>query len=87
MLHAGHENARLTKWWSRCKKCIAELQSRQTSTRSGPECVHHSSVPSSDVRSYLTYGPLLNRVASVVFEGVPTHPTPARSWEIIDKYQ
>jgi len=37
--------------------------------------------------SYLTYGPLLNRVASVVFEGVPTHPTPARSWEIIDKYQ
>nr|AMT98406.1 acetyl-CoA synthetase [Dunaliella tertiolecta] len=37
--------------------------------------------------SYLAYGPLLNRAVSVVFEGVPTHPTPARSWEIIDKYQ
>ncbi|KAF5828700.1 acetyl-CoA synthetase [Dunaliella salina] len=36
---------------------------------------------------YLTYGPLLNRAASVVFEGVPTHPTPARSWEVIDKFQ
>jgi len=39
------------------------------------------------VSSYLAYGPLLNRAVSVVFEGVPTHPTPARSWEIIDKLQ
>lgn len=31
--------------------------------------------------SYLTYGPLMNRATSIVFEGVPTHPTPARCWE------
>mmetsp|Transcript_19106 Transcript_19106/g.32798 ORF Transcript_19106/g.32798 Transcript_19106/m.32798 type:complete len:706 (+) Transcript_19106:76-2193(+) len=37
--------------------------------------------------SYLAYGPLLNRATNVVFEGVPTHPTPARFWEIIDKLQ
>lgn len=38
-------------------------------------------------RSYLAYGPLLNRAVNVVFEGVPNHPTPARCWEVIDKYQ
>jgi acetyl-CoA synthetase len=38
-------------------------------------------------RSYLAYGPLLNRAVNVVFEGVPTHPTPARCWEVVDKYQ
>ena len=37
--------------------------------------------------SYLTYGPLLNGATNVVFEGVPTHPTPARCWDIVDKYQ
>ena len=37
--------------------------------------------------SYLAYGPLLNGATNVVFEGVPTHPTPARCWEIVDKYQ
>lgn len=36
--------------------------------------------------SYLTYGPFLNRAVNIVFEGVPTHPTPARCWEIVDKY-
>lgn len=24
---------------------------------------------------------------NVVFEGIPTYPTPSRFWEIIDKYQ
>jgi len=36
--------------------------------------------------SYLVYGPLTNRATSVVFEGVPTYPTAARPWEIVDKY-
>lgn len=37
--------------------------------------------------TYLTYGPLLNGVTSLIFEGVPTHPTPARCWQIIEKYK
>ena len=37
--------------------------------------------------SYLTYGPLLNGVTNVVFEGTPTHPTPARCWEVVAKYK
>jgi len=37
--------------------------------------------------SYLTYGPLINRAVNIVFEGVPTHPTPARCWEVVDKHQ
>ena len=36
--------------------------------------------------SYIVYGPLCNRATSVLFEGTPTHPTPARYWEIVDKY-
>jgi hypothetical protein len=32
--------------------------------------------------SYLAYGLLLNGAANVVFEGVPTHPTPARCWQV-----
>jgi hypothetical protein len=32
-------------------------------------------------------GPLINRAINVVFEGVPTHPTPARCWEVVEKYQ
>lgn len=32
-------------------------------------------------------GPLLQRAVSVVFEGVPTHPSPSRCWEVVDKYQ
>jgi hypothetical protein len=32
--------------------------------------------------SYLAYGPLLNGATNVVFEGVPTHPTPARCWKV-----
>lgn len=37
--------------------------------------------------SYLVYGPLLNRVTSVVFEGVPTFPDPGRCWAVVDKYK
>ncbi|ABO94753.1 predicted protein [Ostreococcus lucimarinus CCE9901] len=36
--------------------------------------------------TYVTYGPLLNGAASVVFEGVPTHPDAGRCWQIVDKY-
>jgi len=32
-------------------------------------------------------GPLLCRAVSVVFEGVPTYPSPARCWEVVEKYQ
>lgn len=37
--------------------------------------------------SYITYGPMLNGSTQVMFEGVPTFPTPGRFWDICDKYQ
>lgn len=37
--------------------------------------------------SYIVYGPLINGAASVLFEGVPNHPTPARFWEVIEQYK
>ena len=37
--------------------------------------------------SYIVYGPLANKATTLMFEGVPTYPTPARFWEIIDKFQ
>jgi len=37
--------------------------------------------------SYIVYGPLLNGATNVMFEGVPTYPTPSRFWEIVDKYK
>ena len=37
--------------------------------------------------SYLAYGPLLCGAQSVVFEGVPSYPTPARCWQIVEKYK
>jgi acetyl-CoA synthetase len=37
--------------------------------------------------TYLTYGPLLNGAINVVFEGVPTYPSPSRCWEIVEKYK
>lgn len=36
--------------------------------------------------SYLVYGPLLHGTTGILFEGTPTHPTPARWWSIIEKY-
>lgn len=37
--------------------------------------------------SYGIYGPLLNGATTLMFEGVPNYPTPARFWEVIDKHQ
>lgn len=37
--------------------------------------------------TYVMYGPLLNNVTSVLFEGTALHPTPDRLWELIEKYK
>ncbi len=36
--------------------------------------------------SYIVYGPLANCATTVMFEGIPTYPTPSRFWEICDKH-
>ncbi len=37
--------------------------------------------------SYIVYGPLANGATSLMFEGVPTYPTAARFWDVVDKHQ
>jgi len=37
--------------------------------------------------SYIVYGPLMNGVSSVMFEGTPTYPAPDRFWSIVEKYK
>jgi acetyl-CoA synthetase len=37
--------------------------------------------------SYISYGPLLNGVTQVMFEGIPTWPDAGRFWQIVDKYK
>lgn len=37
--------------------------------------------------TYVTYGPLLNRASSVLFEGTPFYPTHERCWQVIQKYK
>ncbi len=37
--------------------------------------------------SYITYGPLCNGAISLMFEGVPNYPTPARFWDIVEKHK
>ena len=37
--------------------------------------------------SYILYGALLNGATTVMFEGVPSYPTPSRFWDIIDKHK
>jgi len=37
--------------------------------------------------SYVVYGPLSNGATSVMFEGVPNHPTASRFWQIVDKHK
>lgn len=37
--------------------------------------------------SYIVYGPLANGATTLMFEGVPNHPTAARFWEVVDKHQ
>lgn len=36
--------------------------------------------------SYIVYGPLANGATSMMFEGVPNYPTPARFWQACDKH-
>lgn len=36
--------------------------------------------------SYIIYGPMLSGATSVMFEGVPTYPDPARFWTVIKKH-
>ena len=37
--------------------------------------------------SYIVYGPLANGATTLMFEGVPTWPTPSRCWEVIDRHR
>ncbi|MDR3494245.1 MAG: acetate--CoA ligase [Ancalomicrobiaceae bacterium] len=37
--------------------------------------------------SYIVYGPLSNGATTVMFEGIPSYPSPARFWEVIDKHK
>lgn len=37
--------------------------------------------------TYSVYGPLCNGGTTVMFEGVPTYPTPARLWEMVDRHK
>ncbi|WP_417767882.1 acetate--CoA ligase [Stappia sp.] len=37
--------------------------------------------------SYIVYGPLANGATTLMFEGIPTHPSPARFWEVVDKHK
>jgi len=36
--------------------------------------------------SYILYGPLANGATTLMFEGVPSYPTPSRFWNIVDKW-
>ena len=37
--------------------------------------------------SYIVYGPLANGATTIMFEGVPTYPTPQRFWNVVDKWK
>jgi acetyl-CoA synthetase len=37
--------------------------------------------------SYIVYGPLANGATTLMFEGIPNHPTSSRFWEVIDKHK
>ncbi|HEY4388779.1 MAG TPA: acetate--CoA ligase [Ktedonobacteraceae bacterium] len=37
--------------------------------------------------SYIIYGPLMNGVTSVLYEGVPTYPDPGRFWSIVERFK
>jgi len=36
--------------------------------------------------TYILYGPLLNGTTTLMFEGVPTYPSPGRFWQVCDKH-
>jgi acetyl-CoA synthetase len=37
--------------------------------------------------SYIVYGPMANAATTLMYEGVPNWPTPARMWEVVDRHQ
>ncbi|MCI4661123.1 MAG: acetate--CoA ligase [Neomegalonema sp.] len=37
--------------------------------------------------SYIVYGPLANGAISLMFEGVPTYPSPSRFWDVCEKHK
>jgi acetyl-CoA synthetase len=37
--------------------------------------------------TYIVYGPLANGATTLMFEGVPTYPSIARFWEVVDKHK
>ncbi|ATB46926.1 acetate--CoA ligase [Corallococcus macrosporus] len=37
--------------------------------------------------TYVVYGPLMNGVTTVLYEGAPTQPGPDRFWDIIERYK
>ncbi|CAM2841679.1 acetate--CoA ligase [Legionella worsleiensis] len=37
--------------------------------------------------SYVVYAPLCNGITTLMYEGIPTWPNPARNWQIIDKHK
>jgi acetyl-CoA synthetase len=37
--------------------------------------------------SYIVYGPLANGAITLIFEGIPSYPTVARFWEVVDKHK
>ncbi|WP_022683379.1 acetate--CoA ligase [Sphingobium bisphenolivorans] len=37
--------------------------------------------------SYIVYGPLANGATTLMYEGVPNHPSPSRIWEVVDRHQ
>ena len=37
--------------------------------------------------NYIVYGPMINGLTGVMFEGVPSHPDFDRFWEVVEKYR
>ena len=37
--------------------------------------------------SYICYGPLSNGATTVMFESIPTYPTPSRYWQMVDEHK
>lgn len=37
--------------------------------------------------TYMVYGPLCNGATTLIFEGVPTYPSSARCWQVVDKHK
>ncbi|MCA1299787.1 acetate--CoA ligase [Stappia indica] len=37
--------------------------------------------------SYIVYGPLANGATTLMFEGIPSYPSPSRFWDVVDKHK